>query len=307
MNLLSRAYTAMRLRLLGPIVSARGAWLRLRDPGRSATRDASLDRTPILILGCHRSGTSLLRRCLNSHSRISCPPETLFLESLAQMLDYPRAEDGLDAIGMTREEAAEDLRETVDRWMRRHAARQGKHRWADKSPGVLAHLDGLDQLVGPRAQYVAIVRDGMDVATSLGRGGKKVWWQLEPFLGPDGDATLAAGRYWVDRNRKLRRFVEANPQRIHVLRYEQLVRDPEPTLRAMFGFLGERFEPEVLDFNRHVHAGGLEDHHVRTTTTFEDNSGKHRRLRQALQVKLWDIVGEEMVAHGYPERTYATV
>jgi hypothetical protein len=34
---------------------------------------------PIIIGGCHRSGTSLLRRILNARSRIHCGPEIKFL------------------------------------------------------------------------------------------------------------------------------------------------------------------------------------------------------------------------------------
>jgi len=306
MNPLFRAYTAARVRLLRPVIQARGAVLRQIAPRRAATRDAHLDPSPILVLGCHRSGTSLFRRCLDSHSRIACPAETLFLESLAKLLEYPHAEDGFAAIGMSRQDATDDLRQLVDRWMRRHAAMQDKPRWADKSPGVLAHLDGLAELLGDRAQYVALVRDGMDVAYSLGSARPR-WWQLEPFVQGDGDLYLAAARYWADRNRRLRTFVDRDPHRVHVVRYEDLVARPEATLRGVFRFLGERFEPEVLDFNRHAHARGLEDHHVGTTTGFEDNTGKHRRLSQPRQVRMWDIVAPVMERFGYPARTYATV
>ena len=33
---------------------------------------------PIIVGGCHRSGTSLVRRLLNAHSRIYCGPEVKF-------------------------------------------------------------------------------------------------------------------------------------------------------------------------------------------------------------------------------------
>jgi len=306
MNAFFRAYTAARVHLLRPVIRARGALLRRLSPPRSPSLDARLDQLPIVVLGCHRSGTSLLRRCLDSHSRISCPPETLFLESLARVLDYPRAQSGLAAIDLPPEEAAADLRALADRWMRRHAERERKPRWADKSPGVLAHLDGLQQIMGDQVQYVAIVRDGMDVAYSLGSARPR-WWQLEPYVGPDGDLYLAAARYWAERNGRLRDFVDARPGRVHLLRYEVLVRHPEETLRGVFRFLGERWEPDVLDFNRHDHRAGLEDHHVSTTTGFEDNSGKHRRLPQPLQVRMWDVVGPVMERFGYAPRTYAKV
>ena len=306
MPLLTRVYEAARVRLLRPVIRARGALLRRLQPHRAPRLDAALDAIPILVLGCHRSGTSLLRRCINSHSRIACPPETLFLESLAATLDYPDATKGFDAIGLNPADAAEDLREVAERWMRRHAVRQGKPRWADKSPGVLGHLAGLEQMFGSRARYIAIVRDGMDVAYSLGSA-EPPWWQLEPFLAPDGDRYLAAARYWADRNRKLRAFLDRHKPHAHLVRYEILVQRPEHTLRAVFASLGEAWEPDVLDFNRHAHRDGLEDHHVGTTTRFEDNSGKHRRLPQPLQVKMWDVVRETMLSFGYEDRTYAAV
>ncbi|MEN0063758.1 MAG: sulfotransferase [Myxococcota bacterium] len=306
MNPFFRAYTAARVHLLRPVIRVRGALLRRLSPAPAPRLDTNLDEMPILVLGCHRSGTSLLRRCLNSHSRIACPAETLFLESLSAMLEYPDADKGLAAIDLSRQAAAADLRKLVDKWMRGHAERQGKPRWADKSPGVLAHLDGLERLMGEEARYVAIVRDGMDVAYSLGSARPR-WWQLAPFVEADDDLFLAAARYWADRNRKLRAFVDAHPTRVHVLRYEVLIRHPEETLRAVFRFLGEAWEPDILDFNRHGHVHGLEDHHVSTTTTFEDNTGKHRRLAQPQQVKMWDIVAPTMKAFGYDDRTYATV
>ncbi len=283
--------------------------MRQVRPARAPRINATLDAIPILVLGCHRSGTSLLRRCLNSHSRIACPAETLFLESFSATLDYPSAELGFEGIGMTREQAAGDLRELADRWLRAHAARQGKPRWADKSPGVLAHLDGLGRLypTSGSARFVAIVRDGMDVATSLGRT-EPPWWQLDPFVRPGESARfVAAARYWADRNGKLRAFLDARADDAHLVRYEDLIREPATTLRGIFAFLGEAFEPEVLDFNGHAHGAGLEDHHVSTTTRFEDNTGKHRKLPQPTQVRMWDEVRAVMRSFGYADRTYAAI
>jgi len=41
---------------------------------------------PIFIVGCQRSGTTMLRLMLDSHSRISCGPETRFLEDLERIV-----------------------------------------------------------------------------------------------------------------------------------------------------------------------------------------------------------------------------
>ena len=90
------------------------------------------------------------------------------------------------------------------------------------------------------------------------------------------------------------------------MRYEDLIVDPERTLIRVFRFLDEAWEPEVLDFNRFHHDGGLEDHVVSSTWKIEDGRGKHKSLPAALQATLWKIVRPTMVALGYDDRTYAT-
>ena len=298
-----RLLTALRIRIQRPIVSLRGRVLRATRPQRQAAVREDLDDLPILIAGCHRSGTSLLRRCIDSHSRIHCPAETLFLEYLGGAVGNPTAPKGWEAIGLARDHMAEQWGSWAEEQFRRTAAEHGKPRWADKSPGILMELDGVDALFGERARYVAIVRDGMDVATSLGRSSPP-WWQLRPLLRIEPDPYVAAAHYWAERNERLADFADRHPERVHVLLYRDLVRSPEPTLRAAFDFLGEAWEDSVLDFNRHSHAGGLEDHHVSTTTTFQDNTGRHRNLPIETQRRMWAAIEPVMARFGYESRTY---
>lgn len=300
---LRHAYTALRLRVLRPVVRARGALLRRWRPAPAAVERPEVDDVPILVVGCHRSGTSLLRRCLDSHSRIAVPAETLFLEYLGAMVGVPKADKGFAAVGQDLENVRAELRDRVTGWFRAYARSRGKPRWADKSPGTANALEGVDHLLYARARYVWITRDGMDVATSLG-GATPVWWQVEPLLRFEADPFVAAAHYWVDLNAKIARFAADRPDRVHRLRYEDLVERPEPVLREVLAFLGEAFEPSILDFNRAEHTGGPEDHHVSTTTGFEDNRGKHRRLPIETQRRMWAVVAPTMASLGYPARSY---
>ncbi|MCA9492519.1 MAG: sulfotransferase [Myxococcales bacterium] len=303
MRTLRHAMTALRLRVVSPVVRARGAILRRVRPAPAAVANEALDRVPILIVGCHRSGTSLLRRCVDAHSRIACPGETMFLEPLGAMVGVPRADEGFATIGVDLDEVREETAGRVRGWFEAYARSRGKPRWADKSPNIANQIDGVDLLLGREARFVLIVRDGMDVATSLGRS-EPLWWQLEPFVRIEPDPYVAAARYWVELNTRILAFRQAHPERCHTLRYVDLVREPERTLRGVFAFLGESWEPTVLDFNTAAHTGGLEDHHVRTTTTFEDNTGRHRQLPIELQRRMWAVVGPTMRQFGYEDRSY---
>ena len=44
-----------------------------------------LTERPIFLVGIYRSGTTLARYVLDSHSRITCPPETAFMAGLADL------------------------------------------------------------------------------------------------------------------------------------------------------------------------------------------------------------------------------
>jgi hypothetical protein len=267
-------------------------------PARAPTATASpeLDQVPIVVAGCHRSGTSLVRRILDSHSRIACPPETLMLEWLGASLSHRHAEQGFAGVGLTLDQAALDLGALVDRWMRAWAASKGKPRWAEKSPATFHQLPAVDRMFGGRTRYVLVVRDGRDVACSLGKGR---WWVLEPLLAVHPDPYVAAAHYWVDANRKILAFRDAVPDRCRLVRYEDLVVRPEDELQALFAFLGEAWEPAVLDFNRFPHDAGFEDHAVSATWKIEDGRGKHRELPDDVLAQVSAVVAETMGALGY--------
>lgn len=297
MNVAQRLRTSLRLRL-------GRRWVQLRQalrpaPAAPARPSPERDGVPIVVVGCHRSGTSLVRRILYSHSRIACPPETYLFEHLGPVIAHDHAARGLGAVGLTVDAAALDLGALADRWMRAYADQKGKPRWAEKSPGTAHALPAVDRMFARRAQFVLVVRDGLDVATSLGKGR---WSVLGAHLDAHEDPYVAAAHHWVDLNEKIAAFRAATPERTFQLSYEALVEDPERELRALFGFLGEPWEPAVLDFNRFPHDAGVEDHKVSATWTFEDGRGKHRELPEAVQRAMWEVVGPTMLSLGYPPR-----
>jgi hypothetical protein len=292
-DLVSRVRTSLRLRLGRRLVRFRQATSGREDRRPVAASDR--DSVPIIVAGCHRSGTSLVRRIIDSHSRIACPPELQVLESLGAMIANEYAEAGFAGVGLTVDQAALDLGALVDRWMRAYADRKGKPRWAEKSPGTFEQLPAVDRMFGRRAQFVLVARNGMDVAASLGKGR---WHVLGKLLEDHDEPHVAAAHFWVDANRRILDFHRATPDRSLLLRYDALIDEPEAELRRLFAFLGEPWEPEVLDFNRVPHDTGLEDHVVSSTWKIEDRRGSHRSLPADVQARIRAVIGPTLADLG---------
>ena len=88
------------------------------------------------------------------------------------------------------------------------------------------------------------------------------------------------------------------PDRSLLLRYDALIDEPEAELRRLFAFLGEPWEPEVLDFNRVPHDAGLEDHVVSSTWKIEDRRGSHRTLPADVQARIRAVIGPTLADLG---------
>ena len=51
---------------------------------------------PIIIIGCPRSGTTLLRRLIGAHPRLDCPGESFLLRAAVRFLRGERVAEGID-------------------------------------------------------------------------------------------------------------------------------------------------------------------------------------------------------------------
>jgi hypothetical protein len=110
-------------------------------------------------------------------------------------------------------------------------------------------LDFLVKIM-PAARYVHITRDGRDVAAST------VTKQADFFgkkLASYGDLTLlSALRRWVDWESMAIEF--SGQHDVCNIRYEDLVHDPENTLRSVTGYLGVDLEPSMIHYHSVEHA-----------------------------------------------------
>ena len=228
---------------------------------------------PFFIIGCPRSGTTVVRVILDGHSRLSIPPESHFVVGLGgrlrgtvtvdDILAHPEvrgwAMDEVRVRGEIERRRPADYAELVRAVFESYAAAHGKPPWGDKTPGYVSHTRRLLRLFSD-AQLVHVIRDGRDVAASLR---EQAW----------GPRRAAVGAYWWRRKVAAGRRAGSRlgPDQYLELRLEDLIAHPEAQTRRLCAFLGESFEAPMLDFpSRATEMFDADDavtHHVRKPLT----------------------------------------
>ena len=224
----------------------------------------------VFIVGCPRSGTTLLRRIGDAHPelaiigelqwvrrwwerRIGITPEGNVTRELLDMLLADRRFRKLDL-------AAELVAELVEDGRPKHFARfvtevfdlhgrvKGKPFVGEKTPGYVRLLPTVHSL-WPNARVVHLIRDGRDLTLSLQdrTRTKRAAWRFPTW---EEDPVTTGALYW-EWNVRLGREAGAllGPDRYHESRYEGLVADPELECRELCDFLGLAYDPAMLRFH----------------------------------------------------------
>lgn len=273
---------------------------------------------PFFIVGSGRSGSTLLRVIMASHSRLAIAPETWFLRGLTSRLPISRPLDSAEVAAAVRmmtthyrwpdlEIDAGELAEAANRLeqpslaevillvYRRYMLAQGKVRWGDKTPGYITIAATLAKMF-PGAQFIHLVRDGRDVAKSFQATG---WYG--PWL---HDNTLE----WCEALDYDERW-GATPiggQMLRV-RYEDLVRDTERTVRQVCDFLGEAFEPQMLSWEKNitglVPGREMPIHEKLGRRPALDDIDRWRREMSGREVLVCEaFIGRHLARIGYPRK-----
>jgi hypothetical protein len=269
---------------------------------------------PVLVLGVSRSGTTLLKEMLDSHSQVAIPTESYFVPQLWERHSRSFDRDAfLEDVGrlarvkewgVTPDDVRERLPENASAGdairaiYRSYADPRGKSRYGDKTPSYMQSLDLLDR-VFPDAQYVHLIRDGRDAGLSFLEMRRKPRFNLAR---PRGIASFAS--QWKLEVEGAREFGKSvGPERYYELRYEDLVREPEVELRRVASFLGLEFEPGMLAYHAGVDASALQDHPLLAKPPTPDARRWQEQLSPADAQIFEAIAGDSLSSLGY-ERAY---
>ncbi|WP_240634183.1 MULTISPECIES: sulfotransferase family protein [Streptomyces] len=244
-----------------------------------APRAPRLVDSPVFVLSSVRSGSTLLRVLLNSHSQIRGPHE-MHLRTVHVHLSRDFTADAMQALELDKDELEHAL---WDRLLHLELTRSGKRIIVDKTPPNTLVWPRLHRC-WPNARYIVLLRHPGAVITSL----------TNRRSDPDHAAIHAEVLDYSEKLEEARHNLDA-----HVITYERLTADPETTTRGLCEYLGVPWESAMLDY-------GTQDH-----GTFRPQLGdwsdtiKSGRVQPARgadpSVELSPRLRELAQAWGYPE------
>lgn len=267
---------------------------------------------PIFLGGLDRTGKTLMRLMLTSHSNIAITRRTYMWSKfsnnfgdLKQEMNFNRClnamlrsksiqyldpEEGAIRHEFSQGEATYPrLFEIIQR---QFAHRMGKNRWGDQM-GMIEHYADPIFSAYPSAKIIHMIRDPREryvekFATKKTKPGK-FGWETERWL-----KSIRIG----DRN--LQRY----PRDYKIIRFELFISNPEKTIREVCEFIGEHFEQGMLTTENAIRFGNkpvdLEDYLVEIQSSSSPHHNDNEMIlsnREVVYVQ--SSAKSEMLKHGY--------
>jgi len=230
--------------------------------------DWTVLKQPVFIVGCGRSGTTVLGELLGQHRRLAYlnePRHIWFIEPRTDVWTE-RARERKGAIRLT----ARDVKPAVAAQIRREfaVAVRLNHgtRLVEKLPINSFRIDFINQIF-PDAMYIHLIRNGIEVARSIASlAGRNEWqghdgyrWQLLAALAREhGDEQLVELCHdhfhrglleWRLSVTAAREALDAIPQNRRLeIRYKGLLRQPLTTCTLLEDFIGVEPSEEMRQF-----------------------------------------------------------
>lgn len=282
----------------------------------------------VFIIGNPRSGTSLFRMMISSHSSVIVPPECGFIQwwysdykdwtvelskcetAIKQFildlksskkietwnLDYNALEN---LIKIKQPKSYKELTSLV---ILQYGYQQGKSPTVlgDKNNYYINHLQTLNTIYAD-AKYLIIVRDPRDVTCSyLNVNSLETQSKYKPQF-PDSISDIA--KDWVENNLKILQFLKSvNTENYTLVRYEDLLLKPQDELQKCTKVLNLQFEDQMLNYYKNkMEPSALLDWKKKTNEQI-DTSNINKYLDQLSSSDISEIKaisGDLMKTFGY--------
>jgi hypothetical protein len=218
--------------------------------------DVSRGPSRVFLVGCPRSGTTLLQALLGAHKDIASFPEShIFTKGrLARLAPgwvarrnlerFARMNDAKSMYGRRRWALRPQVYQLdLIRLLDKLAIERQKRLWIEKTPEHVLFISEIRRL-SPSSKFIHLIRDGRAVVASLyevTRTHAEIWgrpWRgpmsLEQCISEWNRAVLASSDAMDTRNDGI------------VIDYEILTTDPALELRRLSDFLALSYEPQML-------------------------------------------------------------
>ncbi|MFH1618495.1 MAG: sulfotransferase [bacterium] len=273
--------------------------------------------SPIFIIGTERSGSNLLRLILNSHPDIYIPHPPHLMKSMgpvehlygdlnndrhfrrliddaAKLIElhffpWEIAPDRKDAFEHA---AARNLYCVKAAFYEQYRRFKGAKRWGCKSTFMVHYADAARKY-SPGAKFIHLVRDGRDVAVSAK---DSVFNHFHPYY---------VARLWSLQQKisvGLSKKLEKNE--FMTIRYEDLLSDPEQTVKAVCAFLDENYSTDMLRYFEKKEslqlAGCSRSWDNCSKPILKNNPGKYRKKLSAGDIRIFEKIAFAELEHfGY--------
>ena len=198
---------------------------------------------PIFLVSMPRAGSTLLEQMLDQHPEIEAVGELAYARALVRSaLEIHTRRRPVTVPQMVMDMTPDEARAYGQDYMHRASLHwRGRPRYfVDKMPMNWSEVPFIWRIL-PQARFIEIRRNAMDCCFS----------NYIHYFSRAHSSSFSLdhiGRAYVDKARMLEHLRAAVPGLIHFIRYEQLIEEPEPILRATLEHLGLEWDPAVLKF-----------------------------------------------------------
>jgi hypothetical protein len=268
----------------------------------SKTEDRWIDVSPIFIVGCPRSGTTLLRLLLSAHPLISISSEGSYISHLRTSLESYGDLSNPVALARLHKDLlpylvfekfvslptfehflewtntfGTGLRSIVTFYGTWEARALGKNEltwWGDNAPYYAHHIPFFVRLF-PACRFILVVRDPRDTYASIKSTFAR--FNIDEAVS-EWERVLLCG---------LLAASSLGTERVHQTKYEDLVCSPRERLKEICGFLGVEYSEAMLDFYKLPAAAAtaqLKHHRNLLRPVFASSVRNYRRILTSEEV-----------------------